>query len=71
MDSVIAAATQKLADQGLAFGMFVVIVYFLIKAVRILYDRTQYMADNFVKALVDNTAALNNLANKIENSNDR
>jgi len=67
MDAIISTAGQKIAEQGIVFAMFLIITYVLVKAVKTLYDRNQQMGDAFLRALTDNTSAMNNLANKIEN----
>lgn len=66
MDAILSTAGQKVAEQGIVFAMFLIITYVLVKAVKTLYDRNQQMGDSFLKALTDNTSAMNNLANKIE-----
>ncbi len=67
MDVLLTAANQELMKMGVVFTMFVIITYILCKAVKILYDRNQAMADAFLKAITEHTTATNNLANKIEN----
>lgn len=69
METLIPAAAQQIAEYGTVFTMFVIIVYVLVKAIKILFDRNQVMGDAFLKALVDNTSAITFLTEQIERMN--
>jgi hypothetical protein len=66
MEELITPAVQEVVKLGVVFTMFIVITYILCRAVKILYDRNQALADSFVNTVAKNTDAINSLTNKIE-----
>lgn len=69
METLVSSAAKQVAEYGTVFTMFVIIVYVLVKAIKILFDRNQAMGDAFLKALVENTSAITVLTEQIERMN--